>query len=49
MNSDNSDDPGDDSQERFYMAPDHLGHWVVQDQSCRRSGKISAEIDARWN
>jgi hypothetical protein len=45
MNSDNSDDPGDDSQERFYMAPDHLGHWVVQDQSRRRSGYF---INREW-
>ena len=45
MNSNNSDDPDEDSQERFYIAPDHLGHWVVQDQSCGRSGYF---INREW-
>lgn len=45
MNSDKSDDPGDDSLNRFFIAPDHLGHWIVQDQSCSRSGYF---INREW-
>ncbi|CAM5551868.1 hypothetical protein ATER59S_04518 [Aquamicrobium terrae] len=45
MTSDESDDPGDDSQQLFFMAPDHLGHWGVQDQSFRRSGYF---INREW-
>jgi hypothetical protein len=45
MNSGKSDDPDGDSQQRFYMAPDHLGHWVVQDQSFSRSGYF---INREW-
>jgi hypothetical protein len=45
MNSEKSDDPDDDSQQLFFMAPDHLGHWVVQDQSCSRSGYF---INREW-
>lgn len=45
MTSNESDDPGDDTQQLFFMAPDHLGHWVVQDQSCNRSGYF---INREW-
>ena len=45
MTSDESDDPDDDSQQLFFMAPDDLGHWVVQDQSCSRSGYF---INREW-
>lgn len=45
MNSDKSEDPDGDSQLRFFMAPDHLGHWVVLDLSCGRSGYF---INREW-
>ncbi|MFT0875917.1 hypothetical protein VRZ08_05090 [Rhodopseudomonas sp. G2_2311] len=38
MTSDESDEPDGESRQLFFMAPDHLGHWVVQDRSCSRSG-----------
>lgn len=47
MNADKASDPRDDAQNRFYMAPDHLGHWVVQDQSCGRSGYFITQEAAR--
>ena len=44
MNSEQSDDP-DDPHKRFFMAPDHRGHWIVQNQSCSQSGYF---IDRKW-
>ncbi|WP_423416198.1 hypothetical protein RLW55_08800 [Hyphomicrobium sp. B1] len=45
MSSEKSEEPDSEPLQRFFMAPDPLGHWIVQDQAGRRSGYF---INREW-